>query len=364
MIDAIDARILKILQENARTSNAEIARQVDLAPSAVFERIRKLEERGVIEGYAARVNPTAVGSAAPRRSSSCATTSGRARSETAQLVAEIPEVLEVHHVAGEDCLLVKVRATDTDALGKLLRDRLGRIETIVTTRTTIVLDTVKESSQLPLPLRRRVRRRRGGARPCLTRGPARQSPRRSRKVVAAFAAVYVLWGSTYLGIRFAIETLPPFFTQGVRFFLAGVLLYAWARWRGEKRADAARVGRRHDHRRAPLRRRHGRPRLGGTLHPFGRRRSRRCNRTHVLRVVGGHAPPPKTARGRSRRPRPGHSGPPRSRRTGNVLRRRALPPRRLSRARGRDLRLGVRIALLARLPASVLAAHGDGGDAS
>jgi drug/metabolite transporter (DMT)-like permease len=52
-------------------------------------------------------------------------------------------------------------------------------------------------------------------------------------VVSAFAAVYVLWGSTYLGIRFSIETLPPFFTQGVRFLLAGVVLYAWGRLRGE-----------------------------------------------------------------------------------------------------------------------------------
>ena len=51
-------------------------------------------------------------------------------------------------------------------------------------------------------------------------------------VVAAFAAVYVLWGSTYLGIRFSIETLPPFFTQGVRYLLAGAVLYAWARARG------------------------------------------------------------------------------------------------------------------------------------
>ncbi len=51
-------------------------------------------------------------------------------------------------------------------------------------------------------------------------------------LVAAFAAVYVLWGSTYLGIRFSIETLPPFFTQGVRFLLAGALLYGWARARG------------------------------------------------------------------------------------------------------------------------------------
>ncbi len=59
----------------------------------------------------------------------------------------------------------------------------------------------------------------------------RQRPS-TAKVVAAFAAVYVFWGSTYLGIRFSIETLPPFFTQGVRFALAGAVLYAWARWKG------------------------------------------------------------------------------------------------------------------------------------
>jgi drug/metabolite transporter (DMT)-like permease len=52
------------------------------------------------------------------------------------------------------------------------------------------------------------------------------------KLVAAFAAVYVFWGSTYLGIRFSIETLPPFFTQGVRFFAAGLVMYAWARLSG------------------------------------------------------------------------------------------------------------------------------------
>ena len=52
------------------------------------------------------------------------------------------------------------------------------------------------------------------------------------RVIAAFAAVYVLWGSTYLGIRFSIETLPPFFTQGVRFFAAGLVLFGWARFRG------------------------------------------------------------------------------------------------------------------------------------
>ena len=52
------------------------------------------------------------------------------------------------------------------------------------------------------------------------------------RLVAAFAAVYVLWGSTYLGIRISMETLPPFFTQGVRFLTAGAVMYAWARRKG------------------------------------------------------------------------------------------------------------------------------------
>ncbi|HTY40682.1 MAG TPA: Lrp/AsnC family transcriptional regulator [Thermoanaerobaculia bacterium] len=148
MIDVIDGEILKILQSNARTSNAEIARQVDLAPSAVFERIRKLEERGVIESYGARVNPKAVG--LPLLAYVFVRADDRRADETAARVAAIPEVLEVHDVAGEDCLLVKVRAADTEALGRLLRERLGRIDAITSTRTTIVLETVKESSVLPL----------------------------------------------------------------------------------------------------------------------------------------------------------------------------------------------------------------------
>ena len=149
MIDVIDAEILKILQANARTSNAEIARQVDLAPSAIFERIRKLEERGVLEGYVARVNPKAVDLPLLAfvfvRSDD---TPGADR--TAARLAAIPEVLEVHDVAGEDCFLAKVRAADTESLGRLLRERIGRIDSITSTRTTIVLETVKETSALPI----------------------------------------------------------------------------------------------------------------------------------------------------------------------------------------------------------------------
>jgi Lrp/AsnC family transcriptional regulator, leucine-responsive regulatory protein len=65
-------------------------------------------------------------------------------------LSEIPEVLELHHVAGDDCYLLKVRARDAEHLGRLLRTRISSMPAVTSTRTTIVLETVKESSRLPL----------------------------------------------------------------------------------------------------------------------------------------------------------------------------------------------------------------------
>jgi Lrp/AsnC family leucine-responsive transcriptional regulator len=151
MIDGISRRILNILQRSARESNVDIARQVGLAPSAVFERIKKLEEKGVIAGYEARINPRALDLR------QVAFIYVRADEPIGSLRAgkelvRIPEVQEVHHIAGEDCYLVKVRVADTEALGELLRQRFGAIETVRSTRTTVVLSTLKETAQLPIGL--------------------------------------------------------------------------------------------------------------------------------------------------------------------------------------------------------------------
>jgi Lrp/AsnC family leucine-responsive transcriptional regulator len=149
MIDGTDRTILMMLQENARVSNAEIARQVEMAPSAVLERIRKLEDRGVIKGYAAHLDPRALGQGLLAYVL-VRTDRGAWQAETAAKIAAIPEVQEVHHIAGEDCFLVKVRTRDTAALGSLLRDRVSAIEAVRSTRTTIVLDTVKETTEIDL----------------------------------------------------------------------------------------------------------------------------------------------------------------------------------------------------------------------
>ncbi|MBS1785440.1 MAG: Lrp/AsnC family transcriptional regulator [Acidobacteria bacterium] len=150
MIDATDQKILAILQDAGRTSHAEIGRSLGMAASAIFERVKKLEERGFIQGYAALVNPVGVdlGLLAFLAVRTEDPVGGDA---TARALAKRPEILEVHHVAGEDCYLVKVRVKDTAALSKLMKE-VGAIRGVRATRTTVVLETTKEVSRLPIPV--------------------------------------------------------------------------------------------------------------------------------------------------------------------------------------------------------------------
>ena len=147
MIDTIDKQILNIIQQDARISNAEIARQVGLAPSAVLERVKKLEERKIIRGYAAELNAAELdygltAFVAVRTEDCCA--------ENDRALAAIPEVLEVHDVAGEDSYLLKVRAKNAEELAKLLREKIRSVPNVTATKTTIVLQTLKETIALPI----------------------------------------------------------------------------------------------------------------------------------------------------------------------------------------------------------------------
>jgi len=149
MIDETDASILDLLQDNARISQADIARVVGLAPSAVLERIRKLESRGIVRGYAALLDPRAVDQSM-LAFVAVRTEEAPGDNSVANALAKCAEVLELHHVAGDDCYLLKVRARDAEHVGQLLRHRFGRIPGVKSTRTTIVLETVKETPRLPI----------------------------------------------------------------------------------------------------------------------------------------------------------------------------------------------------------------------
>ena len=160
-LDAIDRRLLELLQADGRMSNADLARTVRMAPSAVFERVRRLERDGVIRGYGAQLDPRAL--ERPLLAFVLVRTDERTGENTAGAeLAAVPEVLEVHHVAGQDSYLVKVRVKDPESLCRLLRERFGAIAGVRSTMSTIALETLKESwalpvSPLPLPDRERLR---------------------------------------------------------------------------------------------------------------------------------------------------------------------------------------------------------------
>jgi Lrp/AsnC family leucine-responsive transcriptional regulator len=149
MIDAVSLKILKILQEKARIPNVEVARQVGMAPSAVLERIRKLEKQGFIDGYEVRLNP--------KRFAKSLVAFVRVKikklsdeKKIGQKLTRIAEVQEVHYVAGEDAFLVKVRVADTEDLGRLIRDKIAAIASVRSTQTAIVLSTYKETARIPI----------------------------------------------------------------------------------------------------------------------------------------------------------------------------------------------------------------------
>ncbi|MGB3211907.1 MAG: Lrp/AsnC family transcriptional regulator [Desulforhopalus sp.] len=148
-MDTISLEILNILQEKARIPNIEVSRKVGLAPSAVLERIRKMEKQGIIDGYEVRLNPerfncTQVAFVHIKTNPAMCETVGTQ-------LSLIPEIQEVHFVSGSDCYLVKIRSADTATLGQLLIEKITTIEGVISTSTETVLSTVKETSRIQLP---------------------------------------------------------------------------------------------------------------------------------------------------------------------------------------------------------------------
>lgn len=150
-MDKTDLQILQILQKKARIPNVEVARAIGMAPSAVLERIKKLEAAGVIQGYEVRLNPEMF---------KCAmvafvhvmVSDPAGFTRTGRALAAIDQVQEVHYLAGEDCLMAKLRVADNKELETVLNKRINSLDTVVSTRTHIVLSTFKESAKIMLAM--------------------------------------------------------------------------------------------------------------------------------------------------------------------------------------------------------------------
>ncbi len=149
-MDTIDREVLTTLMEEGRMSWADLAQRTGLSAPAVAERVHRLEERGVITGYAALVNGATVG--AHLTALVAVSLSGPdARAEFLRLVNDTVEVQECHHTAGEDDYVLKVRCGGTAELEHLVSNVLKGVPGVARTRTTVVLSTVKESVVVRLP---------------------------------------------------------------------------------------------------------------------------------------------------------------------------------------------------------------------
>lgn len=157
MLDELDRRILDLLQRDARMTHAAIAEQVGLSAPSVYERIKKLEAHGVIKGYTAILDAEALGlpiTAFIRVTVSASPDEGGADVER---LIEAPEVLECHHVAGEDCFILKVKVASPQHLERLLA-RVRASLSVTRTVSMIVLSTSKEDTRLPVLMEPRERR--------------------------------------------------------------------------------------------------------------------------------------------------------------------------------------------------------------
>ncbi len=145
-LDDTDRKILDLLQRDARMTNAALAAKVGLTAPSVFERIRKLEQRGVINGYTIRVDPSAVGKTMTAFIRFTAASDDKYGSGVEAISCD-PDVLELYNVAGEDCFLLKTRVSDPGELHALL-NRLRSHLTVLRSVTMIALAAIKEDGPL------------------------------------------------------------------------------------------------------------------------------------------------------------------------------------------------------------------------
>ena len=146
MVDTIDYKLCELLQTRGRASQLELAQAVNLSQPAVAERIRKLEEQGVIIGYAAHVDAKALGKDITAFIS-VFTNHPRYHEEFVNQVTAIDEVQECHRVAGTDSYLLKIRTENTSSLDALIA-RIRSLDGCERTQTTIVMATLKESTHV------------------------------------------------------------------------------------------------------------------------------------------------------------------------------------------------------------------------
>jgi len=148
-LDEKDKQLLSILQENGRATLKELSRLTGMRETTIFARIKRLEREGIIKEYRAILDPKALGKG---------TTAfilikydpsfGFTQREVAEKISKLPEIQEVHIIAGDWDMIAKIREKDVESLGRIVLDKIREIEGVKETVSLIVFESIKETTFL------------------------------------------------------------------------------------------------------------------------------------------------------------------------------------------------------------------------
>lgn len=150
-LDQTDVKILDILQNDSNITNAQLAQEIGLSPAPTLERVKKLENAGVIQSYHAVVSPSSVGLGV----STFVMVSLKGHNKEnivrfTKAISEIPEVVECHHVTGQADFILRIVSTDIPSYQNLMLDKVTNIDVVDNMQSMVILSTFKDSHVLPI----------------------------------------------------------------------------------------------------------------------------------------------------------------------------------------------------------------------
>ena len=150
-LDDIDKKILRILQANGKITNAKLSEDIGLSPAPTLERVKKLEQSGIINSYHAKLDPAKLGLGV----STFVDVSLKGHNKTnidifMSKINEIEEVVECHHVTGSADFILKIVAPDIASYQSLMLEKVSDIEVVDNLQTTVILSTFKDSKSIPV----------------------------------------------------------------------------------------------------------------------------------------------------------------------------------------------------------------------
>ena len=150
-IDEIDKKILEILQSRAKITNAKLSEEIGLSPAPTLERVKKLEQIGIITSYHAKLNIEKIGLGVT--TFVLATLNGHNKANIEGFIEEInkiPEVVECHHITGAGDFILKVVSKDIASYQKLMLEKVSDIKQVDNMQSMVVLSTFKDSKVIPM----------------------------------------------------------------------------------------------------------------------------------------------------------------------------------------------------------------------